>query len=168
MNTAEIASLINKETRSYSQEYQDIYGYLDVDHILKTVDIIGKDNEHLANPLNKDPQFGEYFLDRKVPLTGNELVIGDYWLFAYGARYETMYLVQYDSIEELENQIISDGGIINTYVTCLIAIVKGKVKRYQILCERSHLPGKIILRKEEQVKKFPFENLTNIELKWID
>ena len=49
MNTAEIASLINKETRSYSQEYQDIYGYLDVDHILKTVDIIGKDNEHLAS-----------------------------------------------------------------------------------------------------------------------
>lgn len=107
-------------------ELQDI-----IEYISEKVDIIGKDNKDLRNPLNLDKNCS-YFRDREIPLTGNEIVFGDYLLFDYVGHNEEMYLRQYDHLEDLEKDIIGRGGITNSFTTYLIPIIMGEIKKYNI------------------------------------
>lgn len=167
MNTLELARLIVEETEIYSQTFPDVFSPLDVGYILETIDIDGKDNNHLANPLNKDPEC-YYFRPRETSLSGKEIVVGNYLLFDYCAHDESMYLTQYASLKELEQGILNERGITNTFTTHVIAIVRGQVKRYQILYQRDSFSGKVIFKKEQQVRESLFEKLTDVELEWLD
>lgn len=113
-------------TKLSEEEMKEVLTYL-----YKKIDIIGTDNGELRNPLNLDESFF-YFRDREIPLTGQEMITGDYLIFDYTGHNEDMYITQFNSINELEEEITGHGGITNQFTTYQIAIVKGKVRQYKV------------------------------------
>ncbi|RAP77189.1 hypothetical protein [Paenibacillus montanisoli] len=101
------------------------------EYVYKTVDIIGTNNSALRNPLNLDEDVF-YFRDREYPLTGQEMISGDYLLFKYIGHNGDMFINECISIDELEDEITGGGGITNTFTTFQIPIVMGKVRHYTI------------------------------------
>ena len=101
-----------------------------IEYSLENVDIIGGDNKHLRNPLNSS---GErcYFRPRETPLSGNEIVKGDYILYDLVGHNGDERLWIYDDFESLEKSMLSGGGVLNMFTTMMVAIVKGKVKKYK-------------------------------------
>jgi len=97
---------------------------------LERIDFFG-DNEHIENPLNHPIQY--YFKKRETPLTGEEVVYGDYLLYDCCGHNGTAIIYSCENLEEIESHIMSDGGIRNSFTTYNIAIVFGKVKHYEIV-----------------------------------
>lgn len=100
-------------------------------HMYAQVDIIGQNNKGLRNPLNLDDNCC-YFRGREVPLSGEELIYGDFILFDYCGHNGDMYIEEFDSIEQLEKSIKDDGGFTNLFTTYQVAIIKGEVKDYNL------------------------------------
>jgi hypothetical protein len=75
------------------------------EYIYATLDVQGQSNMHLANPLNRDPNVF-YFRPRMTALSGTELLHGTYLLFDYCAHDESMHLIDYPSLGDLEQAII--------------------------------------------------------------
>ncbi|PWV87633.1 hypothetical protein DFQ01_1607 [Paenibacillus cellulosilyticus] len=71
-------------------------------------------------------------MKREVPLSGDEILEGDFFLFDYIGHNEDMYLRQYTSMTEIEEQITNGGGITNPFTTYQVVIVNGEVKEYEI------------------------------------
>ncbi|MEC0090848.1 hypothetical protein [Paenibacillus macquariensis] len=115
-----------KETKLSEEELKQTLTYLN-----KKIDIIGTDNVELRNPLNLDESVF-YFRDRETPLTGQEMITGDYLIFDSTGHNEDMFIKQYNSINELEEEITAGGRITNPFTTFQIAIVLGKVRHFNI------------------------------------
>jgi hypothetical protein len=100
----------------------DIYRLLDVD---------GRRNFHLANPLNH-PRVG-HIRARRSPLLGTEPVFGDYLSLAYCAHDPFVRLDDHDDLASLETSLLSPSGIVNPYITYCIAFVTGKVAPFKVM-----------------------------------
>ncbi|WP_169088959.1 hypothetical protein [Paenibacillus sp. PL91] len=151
------------------QELADIY---------KKIDIVGIDNSELRNPLNLDESVF-IFREREIPLTGQEMITGEYLIFDYCGHNEDMFIKQFNSINELEEEIIGGGGITNTFTTYQIAFVSGKVRHYNITftngsdCQEydfvkgvhDALPE---WNYEEERPGFELFEITNVKIHWLD
>lgn len=73
----------------------------------------------------------------KVPsLTGSEAVYGDYLLYDSCGHDGTEFIFFCESLEQVEDLIMGDAGILNPFTTYNIAIVFGKVKHYKIMNDK--------------------------------
>ena len=97
---------------------------------LRLLDVEGTRNAHLQNPLNH-PRRG-YVRPREIPLSGAEPVYGAFLAFKFCAHDPTLQLIDFDDINSLEQMLASDSGIVNFYITYCIALIDGKVARYQV------------------------------------
>ncbi len=179
ISTYKLAEIIAIETflkdRSYSNEELNET----IKYILEYVDIIGEDNHHLRNQLNLDESVC-YFRKRETPLNGNELVTGDYLIFKYIGHNEDMFLIQYKSLEEIEENITNGAGITNIFTAYQVAIVNGRVRRYDIyfINEYDGLKYKFIKDVHDALPKYqsvfdkasvsskPQYEITNISIEW--
>jgi hypothetical protein len=126
-----LAELIAKHTFLKDGNYTSEKLQETVNYILEYIDIIGEDNLRLRNSLNIDKTVF-YFRKRETPLSGDEIVIGEYLLFEYTGHNEDMYLKQLNSLSEIEEEITSGGGITNTFTTYQIPFINGVVWDYDI------------------------------------
>lgn len=147
-------------------------------YLYKKMDIVGSCNSELRNPLNLDETVF-IFRDREIPLTGHEMITGDYLIFDYCGHNEDMFITQFNSINELEEEIIGGGGITNTFTTYQIAIVLGKVRHYNITFTNGidgqeydfvkdvhdALPEWNYEEKREEPRLF---EITNAKIHWLD
>jgi hypothetical protein len=102
------------------------------DKLLQLLDTWGEGNSHLANPLNRDPSI-PYFRPREMLLTGEEVVNGKYMTLVYCGHDLSLYLIAFDSIEEMERSILSGSGILNSWTTYVFAFVDGQLKDYEVV-----------------------------------
>jgi len=99
--------------------------------IYRLLDVEGKRNRHLANPLNH-PRVG-FIRARQSPLSGAEPVYGDYLSLTYCAHDPFVRLDDHDDLASLESALLSPSGIVNPYITYCIAFVTGKVAPFKVL-----------------------------------
>lgn len=131
MNISKLAEMIASNSFLKNESYSSEELQHAVNYILEHVDVIGENNLHLRNPLNLDKSV-PYFRKRETPLTGDEIVVGDFLLFDYTGHSEDMYLRQYRSLSEIEEQITNCAGITNLFTTYQVAIINGRVQEYDV------------------------------------
>lgn len=133
-----------------------------ISYIYDKVDIIGVHNKQLKNPV-------DCFEQREVPLTGNEIINGEFLLYEYIGHTGDTYIKEFNSIDEIENEIISGSGLTNTFTTYQLAIIKGTVKVYSIFFTNGVDGNEYKFVKGyhddfELANQFEF---TNIRIEWI-
>ena len=157
--------------RVYEEANKQIgYSHLSLDNIYKVMDIDISSNKELANPLNKDPKV-YYFRPRQTPLSGDEEVTGKYLVFDYCDHNQSMYLKERLSLRETEEYITAPSGMPNVYTTCIIAIIDGIVKHYEISYFDKHKGKRCILDKDEQINSdYPFDATYDeqVQIKWLE
>ncbi len=138
------------------------------EHDLRGLDILSKNNPHLSNPepLHKIT----FFTPRQPAFTGNEEVIGDYFIFTYCGHDESMQLIELDSMQDMERLITGPSGISNVFTTRLTAIVKGKVKQFELNYQNEVTGEQVRFNKAAQLNsKNPFGiKYKNLQVKWLD
>ena len=107
-------------------------GGLELDEIYRLLDVCGTQNEHIANPLNRDPDV-YYFRPREKMLTGEEAINGRFLSLIYCGHDPYVLLCDHKDLQSLETSILSDSGIINPFITFLIAFVDFRVMPYRIM-----------------------------------
>jgi regulator of RNase E activity RraA len=124
-------------------------------------------NEHLANPLNRDPNV-YYFRPRLKPLTGDEPVLGQFLSLKYCGHDPFVVLEDYDNIASLESSILSACGILNPFKTYELAFVDFRVAPYRITyCDRNGLV-KVFDKQDQYVAKASSrEEYPERKLEWI-
>lgn len=88
-------------------------------------------NEHLVNPLNRDPNV-YYFRPRAEPLSGDEPVYGQFLLLRYCSHDPFVILEDHDELGSLESALLSDGGILNPFITFQFAFIDFRLAPYRI------------------------------------
>lgn len=158
MTTAELAALIHRET-----------GLLE-HAILSTVDFCGEDNPHLANPLNNEhPRTVFYFRPWAVPLSGDEPVHGRYLLFHCIGHNGDMWVTSFASRRAMEEDILGDAGITNAFTSVQVAVVDGRVARYEVSHQDDATGERRRFDKEAQWdSENPFGTLQGLTLRWLD
>ena len=149
---------------------QDKSLLLSLDYVYRLIDIDIKSNPSLANPLNKDPNV-YYFRPREAPFSGEEEVEGRYFVFDYLWHFEEMHLKEKHSLREVEDYIVAPGGITNGYTACIVAVVDGMVKPYEISYFDKHKGQRVILRKDDSIHSiYPFGKASEdqVQIKWLD
>ncbi len=117
---------------AYTADDPDIR--LEREEILKLLDTKGTENEHLANPLNRDPEvFHER--PRETAFTGDEAVRGDYLLLDFCGHNPSMRLFDFPNLQDLEAAILGGGGITNIFTTCQLAFLGGRLTPYDVFYE---------------------------------
>ena len=76
-------------------------------------------NAHLANPLNCSSRFHRH--ERPVALTGDEDVLGRFHTVDCNDHDPYLYLTTHESLEDMERFILSGAGILNSYLTFILA-----------------------------------------------
>jgi hypothetical protein len=104
------------------------------DEVLQLIDFVGDENAHLVNPLNRDPLV-PYFRPRQTPLTGEEKVYNKYIAMNYCGHDQSLRLETFGSLEEMEENLLSPGGLINSWTTYVFAFVDGQLHDYELLLE---------------------------------
>ena len=115
-----------QEERVYGERVDDY-----IEYSLGNVDIFGEGNDHLCNPLNGNGEC-HYFRPRETPLTGDEIIRGDYILYDVVGHNGDEFINSYETFDELERNILGGAGVFNMFTTVIVAIVHGKVKRYKV------------------------------------
>lgn len=69
---------------------------------------------------------------RQQILTGNEQVAGDFLLLDYCGHMPELRLVAFTSRQQLEDSILNEGGIFNSFTTMLIPIIFGQFQPYRV------------------------------------
>lgn len=131
--------------------------------LYKRLGVYGPDNKHLVSPLSQGPNTF-YWVERETALTGNEGVKGDYLLFQYSEHQGDMWLWQYESLQTLESAIIGGGGILNYFTTHMVAIIKGKIWRYEVWAVKE---GSIQRVRFDKRKQLHFGNWHSPKLTWL-
>ncbi|MCA8990479.1 MAG: hypothetical protein KDA88_00785 [Planctomycetaceae bacterium] len=109
--------------------YQFVYKNLDVRRVQQPP----AENAHIVNPLNNE--MGG-FKAREVPLTGAEQIYGDYLTLQFGTHDDAVYLLNHASLDDLEKQLISDGGVFNPFVDWIYAVIRGRVQKYSAIFQQ--------------------------------
>jgi hypothetical protein len=164
---------INSSTSLYRGKHLKLFDFIsrfsdNPDYDLKGLDIVSKNNPHLANP----DQLHEitFFSPRRPPFSGNEELIGDYFVFSYCEHDMSMQLIEMDSLQDIERLITGPSGVSNKFTTRLIAIVNGKVQPYEVTCLDERTGKQIHFDKN---RLFENENLfrqkyDNLQVKWLE
>lgn len=141
----------------------DSYG-LSADHIFKILDTHGSvnANEHLANPLNHPSQGPIH--DRAVPLTGAELVHGDFLVLNYCGHSPFLRLSTYTSLQHLEAAILDLDGITNQFTTYLLAFRGGKLAPYDVYYDSPSGERVRLVKTETEADAAPINR--NPEVRW--
>ncbi|MFK3936606.1 hypothetical protein ACI2JA_03700 [Alkalihalobacillus sp. NPDC078783] len=87
-------------------------------------------NYHIKNP-NNDLS-NHIYEERDIPLSGEEAVYGDFLLYDYCGHDGKELIKSFNSLKELEKEILSPWGITNMFTTYNIAFVKGNIKNYKV------------------------------------
>lgn len=87
-------------------------------------------NNHLRTGLKYEHLYSS---ERKVPLTGEEYVYGDFLLYDENGHDGCFQILSFDSLKDIGNWILGDAGIDNPFTDRMITIVYGKVKKYEIV-----------------------------------
>jgi hypothetical protein len=98
--------------------------------IYKLLDTDGSRNPHLANPLNHPLRC--HFRARENPLRGGENVNGEFLSLTYCNHDPFVRLIDHDDLASLEATILGPGGLLNPFITYLVAFISGKVAKYRI------------------------------------
>ena len=125
---------IAEQAMAYTADDPD--GGLEREEILKLLDTKGTENEHLANPLNRDPEVF-YERPRETAFTGDEAVHGDYLLLDFCGHNPSMVLFDFPSLQDLEAAILGGGGITNIFTTYQLAFRSGRLTPYDIFFQSS-------------------------------
>jgi len=88
-------------------------------------------NAHLVNPLNRDPNVF-YFRPRAQPLSGDEPVYGQFLLLRYCSHSPSVILEDYDDLGSLESAMLSDDGVLNTFISLQFAFIDFRLAPYRI------------------------------------
>ena len=141
-------------------------GGLDLEEILRLLDTKGTENEHLANPLNRDPDV-YYFRPRGKALTGAESVHGDFLILNYCGHDPAMILSDYLSISDLEAAILGGGGILNMFTTYQLAFRDGLITSYDVFYD-SHSGERVRFSKQDQHRQNAATDTvySNPEIRW--
>ncbi|MED5016780.1 hypothetical protein P9847_05620 [Paenibacillus chibensis] len=181
MKISSVAELIANSSFLRSEGYTSNDLNVVIQDILESIDIIGEDNLYLRNHLNLEETVS-YFRKREVPLSGDEIVNGDFFVFEYIGHNGDMFLRQYNSLIDIEEQITSGSGITNPFTTYQVAIVNGGVKEYEIYFTdktdgieykfikdlHDALPEfQSIFSKSRKPKRREYE-ITDVRIVWID
>lgn len=101
-------------------------------HLLSVLDF-GLHNIHLTNPLNLlpvgHPRHQFFTQDREVPLTGDEIVYGNYLLFSYMGHKGEGAISVFPDLPALEKVLLGGGGLRNPFSSYLVPVVHGEVKK---------------------------------------
>lgn len=135
------------------------------DDLYKRLYIDGPDNHHLNSSLKQSP--GSYLMVREIPLSGDEEVQGEYFLFDHTGHQGDVTLMQYETLDELEASLIGDGGILNFFTTHAIVIVKGKIWRYEIWAVQEGTQEKMFFDKQKQLDTGDFKSWRLPQLSWL-
>ncbi|MHB1082476.1 MAG: hypothetical protein ACYC67_24000 [Prosthecobacter sp.] len=142
-------------------------GGLWLQHILQLLDTKGTENEHLANPLNRDPKVF-YVRPRDKALTGAEVIHGDFLALDYCGHTPSMTLLDYPRIEELEAAILGGGGILNLFTTYLLAFREGRIAPYDVFYDSpSGERVRFNKRHQDQDKEAAKTVYPNPEIRWL-
>ena len=106
-------------------------GGLEAKEIYHLLDVRGTLNEHLMNPLNR---VGEvtYVRPRETPLTGEEEVYGQWLSLIYCGHDPFVILRDHADRDSLESFLLSGSGIVNPFITFVIAFIDFNVAPYAI------------------------------------
>lgn len=134
-----------------------------INQMLTEVDFIGHANKHLVNPLNRSKE-SNGFKEREFPLTGEEVVRGDYLLYDLVGHHGVALILQFDSLKELIRFVLNGGGYTNPFTTYQIPIINGQIRRFRIFYTSNG--------KEHEFNKSnppPFDTeMTDIRLEWLN
>ena len=128
-----VPEILSGHLDTLSVEKREARRQWEIKYIFNLLDFFGEHNAHLSNPLcTKNTE--HYSVERReFPLTGDEIIKGDYLLLDYSGHDEFIALWQSDTLDEIVDHLISSGGYTNFYVYTMIPIVYGKIKRFKIL-----------------------------------
>lgn len=159
INVLDFIVMILKEIYPGDEQYDSGQ----VRYMLDNLRVYGKDNQHLYSMIDiKD--------HRLKPLDENETINGDYLLFSCLGNSGILILMQYNTLEELEKNILSSYGYINPFITDCIAVVNNKIKKYNIYF-KNNLGRRDCVRKFKKGKhdiKYSNKNLSDNWIEWID
>jgi hypothetical protein len=99
---------------------------LTIDEVLRRLDTRGSGNAHLADPVVGESRF------RSKALRGDEPVYGDFLALVYCAHYPLVRLDEFADLRAMEEWLASDGGIVNSFATYVIAFIAGKPRLYAV------------------------------------
>ncbi len=137
---------------------------IDEKKALAILDVSGKRNEHLANPLNRDPNI-PYFRRRSTPLSGKEQVYGRFLILDYCGHEVSLILKDFDDIRALEEDVLSGAGILNDFTTYMFAFIQGRLQDYQVAATGSDGATYVIdNNKQQEVTATPWES----DVKWVN
>lgn len=122
---SEILKSIYNNNQYLNQALSNIYKNLDVRRLQQKP----TGNSHIANPLNDG--FGG-FSSREQPLTGSESIEGEFLTLHLSTHDNMVLLLKHESLENLESEILNEGGLINPFTSNIHAIVKGQPKNYNL------------------------------------
>ena len=74
-----------------------------------------------------------YFHPRKKTLTGEETINGRFLSLIYCGHDPFALLCDHEDLQSLEMSILSDGGIVNPFITFLIAFIDFQIIPYRIM-----------------------------------
>jgi len=81
-------------------------------------------------PLNHPLRY--YFRGRENPLRSDEIVDGEFLSLIYSSHDPFVLLIDHDDLASLEARILGRGGLLNRFITYLVAFISGKVAKYRI------------------------------------
>ncbi|HEY9281892.1 MAG TPA: hypothetical protein VIP46_00410 [Pyrinomonadaceae bacterium] len=141
--------------------------HLNERYIYGSLNFSGGRNMHVANPPNEERK--PPYKRRDVSLTGEEEVGGDYLLFVDAPHDMWTFLEDYDTRGELEARILGGGGLTNPFVGCMIAIVDGEPKDYELTYfDESAGARKRFAKSEQDADPNPFgRKYPELELRWL-
>jgi hypothetical protein len=140
--------------------FDEIYELLDVSKRTR--------NEHLANPLNRDPNVF-YFRPRLVSLSGDEPVFGQFLSLKYGSHDPLMILEDHDDLASLESSILSGAGILNLFTTFQLAFRGFRVAPYRITYRDGNGLVKVFDKQDQYDGKVCLpEEYREAKLEWVD
>ena len=105
---------------------------------------------------------------RMVPLSGEEIIRGDYLLFLCNGYEDLWYLIECASLEEIADKILEESNYI-PFITDLIPIIDGQIKHYQISYKYNDqeyiFDTKAILNENYENE---IQEIKNLKLVWLD
>lgn len=129
------------ELRSFAEDFifyleeesiEDSIDYgLDLELFYLLVDFKGEKNKKLCNPLNY-PDFGSYSEERRVPLSQNTEISGDFLCIKYYASFPKIIIEEFDTASSLEAHLLKpyiyDYG---TILTSVLPFLNGIAYRFK-------------------------------------
>ena len=122
-------------------------------------------NSHLARPPNRD---ATVFVSspRSTPLTGNEPVNGDLLTLEYSPHDELAFLIDHEDLSDMEESILSDGGIVNMYTAQIFAFIDFRLTQYRMTyCDRSG--ARVVFDKQNEEMYSDRETFPDRQIEWL-